>query len=348
MELYKRPNSSFWWYVFTINGKKHRASTKRPFTDTAGAKRVMALAYEEKMDRKQFGTKPEVSMADAFDRCLKQVKDNHSTHRSYELCKRKFLGLTGFNHAGVWSAPSDMKLSDLTNEMIEDFQTERLAEGLAHNTVNNEMRVLKRVWNANRKRFSSDPDLTFPMLKGFEKTRFLSVEEEAECLAMLRENDADNWQRAHDLFLYLIDTGVRLSEALEASWSDINMSQHSVEVYRIKTGNLSLVPISDRVSEMLKRRGNHVTPFASMDNPVKILRKVIACVCNGNARTNKQRGKATIHSLRDTYASRLVAGGITLYEVSKLLGHSSMTMTRKYAHIEPQLVSDKARRVMNG
>ena len=55
-----------------------------------------------------------------------------------------------------------------------------------------------------------------------------------------------------------------------------------------------------------------------------------------------------IHSLRDTYASRLAQRGMSLHKVSKLLGHSSMMMTRKYAHIEPADVVEEARRMLNG
>jgi site-specific recombinase XerD len=59
-------------------------------------------------------------------------------------------------------------------------------------------------------------------------------------------------------------------------------------------------------------------------------------------------GKITIHTLRHTFASRLVQAGVSLAKVSKLLGHSSVTTTEIYAHLAPNEVSEKATTVLNG
>ena len=62
----------------------------------------------------------------------------------------------------------------------------------------------------------------------------------------------------------------------------------------------------------------------------------------------KRYGKFTPHSLRQTFASRLVQGGMSLYGVSKLLGHSSETMTKRYAFLAPSMVDDQAAAILNG
>jgi site-specific recombinase XerD len=46
--------------------------------------------------------------------------------------------------------------------------------------------------------------------------------------------------------------------------------------------------------------------------------------------------KVVFHTLRHTYASILVQDGLSLYQVSKLLGHSTITITERYAHLDPQ------------
>ena len=52
--------------------------------------------------------------------------------------------------------------------------------------------------------------------------------------------------------------------------------------------------------------------------------------------------KVTMHTLRHSYASKLGKNGISLYEVSVLLGHSDSKMTQRYAHLAPNDASRKA------
>ena len=53
------------------------------------------------------------------------------------------------------------------------------------------------------------------------------------------------------------------------------------------------------------------------------------------------------HDLRHTFASRLVQGGLPLYEVMHLTGHKSLTMVQRYAHLAPDF-QDGAMRVLDG
>jgi site-specific recombinase XerD len=47
----------------------------------------------------------------------------------------------------------------------------------------------------------------------------------------------------------------------------------------------------------------------------------------------------TLHTLRHTYASRLVLRGVSLYQMQKLLGHFSPFMTQRYAHLAPDALA---------
>jgi len=69
---------------------------------------------------------------------------------------------------------------------------------------------------------------------------------------------------------------------------------------------------------------------------------------NDNKQLVKQKGKFTLHSLRDSYASNLVKSGkVELYDLQKILGHTTPTMTQKYAHLKPNEASKKAKAVLD-
>ena len=52
-----------------------------------------------------------------------------------------------------------------------------------------------------------------------------------------------------------------------------------------------------------------------------------------------------LHDLRHTAASHIVMGGVSLYEVSKVLGHSSVTMTKRYSHLADERLAENLERL---
>ncbi len=55
-----------------------------------------------------------------------------------------------------------------------------------------------------------------------------------------------------------------------------------------------------------------------------------------------------IHDLRHTFASRLVSRGVPIFDVSKLLGHKSITMTMRYAHLAPEAFESAIEKLERG
>lgn len=341
MKIYKPRTSKFWHYDFTVNRKRYRGSTKQ--TSKADAQEYVNARYN-RLNQEHItllsGTRKPISLAAAFDRVIEV-----DTDRSYELAKRKFMG--GRNFEKVWHLPKDIFAHELTDEHILDFKRSRKAEGLTNNSINVELRVLKRVLNLTKRLYLVNDTLELKELPGFTKTRYLNEREELQVLSLLKGRQSASSDKAHDLFVFLIDTGVRLSEALNARWDDIDFDRRTFEVYRLKTKTLSMVPLTARTTNMLRSRLEDDQPFAKMSRAIRQLRLAMDAVCNKDARVNEQRGKATPHSLRDTYASRLVKKGMSLHQLGKLLGHTTTQMSNKYGHLEHADVVNLAREILD-
>lgn len=305
--------------------------------------------YSRVLNAVQHGEKPEITIHDAFQATVNSVQG--ATRESYQNSMNKLLGLRE-RFQGLWSIDGSRYLSSLTDDDLEDHLQARSDEGFAQNSTNIEVRFIKRAWNLHRKRFRVNHDLTFTLPKGFVKCRSLTDAEEerviAHCLAKQEQyEDAVAWAKAHDLFIYLIDTGTRLMEAVRIEWPDISMDDRLIDNWNHKTGKAVLIPISDRLHSVLLRLHNQPQPFVQMDRAIKNLRKAITECCPSSPRVLAEKGKATIHSCRDTYATRLLNQGMALEEVSHLLGHASVVQTQKYAKFAKKDVAERARRVLN-
>lgn len=157
------------------------------------------------------------------------------------------------------------------------------------------------------------------------RVRFLTADEEAVMFSTIGLHN-----RHHELLCrFLVDTGARVGEALALKWNDIN---GNVATFWItKSGKSRSVPLTHRAAEALERArafgGNG--PFSPISYP--------NFKYNWN-RARKQNGFTedpymVPHILRHTCASRLVQAGIDLRRVQTFLGHQTIQMTLRYAHL---------------
>lgn len=336
MKLYKRNGSSFWWYSFTVDGKQFRGSTKRLSNDKKGAKAVMQKAYQEALDRLQFGDLPEISLENCFEQALVGLYKEQS-RRIYRA---------SYNILYEYVPSPGMNASDFTQDMLEDFLDFRRQQGRKENTLKGDIRAIRRAFNKLEHRYNC-PKLKYPSIKGFTKTRHLSEREEPIIFDVLAKNETITGRKAEALCMVLLDTGLRLMEAVNLEWECVDLTRREIEVYRTKTDTVSLVPISQRVHDLFQSLLSQDQPFQNMEWAIKVLREVIRTHCNKSERVVATRGRATVHSLRDTYASRMVQRGLSIQQVSILLGHSNISQTIKYAQLETVDVVAQARMALD-
>lgn len=133
--------------------------------------------------------------------------------------------------------------------------------------------------------------------------------------------------------------GLRRGEIAALKWADVDFTNNQLYIAPNKTEKHRYVPISADLRKALlatpKKKGPYVV---NVGDEKKRNSKDFLTAYYSKA-TAQLPFKCGLHKLRHTFASHLVQNGVDLYRVSKLLGHSSVTMTEIYAHLVPQDLS---------
>ena len=142
----------------------------------------------------------------------------------------------------------------------------------------------------------------------------------------------------------LMLTGCRKSEILTLRWEDVALDAHELRLRDAKTGArvVSLSPAAVRVLEGLPRRPGDpwVIPGKKPGTHMRTLNDAWQRI---RARAGLE--DVRIHDLRHSYASRALALGESLPMIGKLLGHSQIETTARYAHLARDSIHDSAARV---
>ncbi|MCK9210317.1 MAG: site-specific integrase [Ignavibacteriaceae bacterium] len=136
-------------------------------------------------------------------------------------------------------------------------------------------------------------------------------------------------------------TGCRLSEVVNLQYSDINFTSKLVTVgsnsFVTKTREQRIIPICDELFSILtelynNRKSNYDNVFVKGDG-FKYSPDYVSKEFKKAVRASRMSDEIHFHSLRHSFASNLVQRNVSIYTVQKLLGHSSVTTTEIYAHL---------------
>ena len=140
----------------------------------------------------------------------------------------------------------------------------------------------------------------------------------------------------------LLLTGCRCSEIQKLQWSEVGSD--SLELGDSKTGprRVFLNGTAQRIIEGQPRTGSPYV-FPSPSDPSRPVAGWIRLW--GTVRKRCEFEDVRCHGLRHTFASQAVLNGIFVPVVAKLLGHSTVSMTLRYAHVADHEVAAAADRI---
>lgn len=146
----------------------------------------------------------------------------------------------------------------------------------------------------------------------------------------------------HDIALLSLYAGLRAGEIFKLTWEHVSWSTDRLFIADPKNGDGRFEPMHDLVKAMLQRRyktDNTGYVFKSRNGgQIKEVSDTFERAIEKlgfNKGITDDRQKLVFHSLRHTYASWLVMNGVDLYTTQKLMGHKSIQMTQRYAHLAP-------------
>lgn len=221
----------------------------------------------------------------------------------------------------------DTPVSAITTAEVDRYVSALVTDRKSGATINRRLSGLSKLLRYAMRMGHLDrlPDLRRQQ-ESQGRLRWITRDEEARILSTLHL-----WGR-HDvvnLVIFLVDTGARLGEALNLSWDAVG--PRSVTFWDTKNGRPRTVPLTSRVQRTLKwmRESDPTNP------PFGALTRVGLRQAWDRLRQHLGLHDVVLHTLRHTCASRLVQAGMDLRRTQEWLGHRTLSMTTRYAHLAP-------------
>jgi len=269
-------------------------------------------------------------LSDVIDECLKatrNIKRSWKDDQRYgEAWKARFKGRT----------VDEIKPAELDRVRVQRLEgvSDENPRRVTPATVNREFAFLRRVFNIALRdgKAESNPVAKLKALREPSgRVRYLTDEEEQRLIKALPDDESRNRVQV------LLHTGFRRGELLGLRWRDVDFKAGILTFPKSKNGETRHVPMTSAVRMILLKRpralDGSVLIFPNSEGHLD-LRWATKTVPVALRAANVQGFR--FHDLRHTFASRLAMEGVELMTIRELLGHKSMAMTLRYAHLSPE------------
>ena len=169
--------------------------------------------------------------------------------------KRSWKTDLGFHRLRLKAEFGDLRLNQITRQHIQTFHTRMSDEGLAAATSNHYLKLLKHSLNLaiDWDMLETNPASRIPLFHEDNQVENLLSDEQLERLMMVLKTDEN--RNVCLIAIFLLSTGVRLNEALQAKWSHVDQKNR---VWRIPAANskskrIRAVPLNDSALDVLNQ-----------------------------------------------------------------------------------------------
>lgn len=175
------------------------------------------------------------------------------------------------------------------------------------------------------------------------RIRFLSDEERERLVAACEESSS---AYLYPIVIIALSTGMRLGEIRNLRWSDVDLERGWITLHQTKNGERRGVPLAGRALHALTEhagknddRSGFVFPGGRDHRPVDPRKAWNAALVKAKIENFR------FHDLRHSAASYLAMNGASPSEIAAVLGHKTLQMVKRYAHVSDDHKADVVRRM---
>ncbi len=275
-------------------------------------------------------------------------RHSEETAKTYRLCAEIFLN---------WCASSKIKLSNVSVQNLIYYFAWRKASGCTPITLSKELSALRSlgeyfvrnsIWTENLALLLERPKASRNLPK------VLSVSQVDTILSSIDDSTPVGIRDAA-LFELIYSCGLRISEACSLLVQNLHLNENIILV-RGKGDKERIVPFGEEAKVKLLRYINEARPILTKN------RIVAQLFVNYKGEPISRKGvwkkfkeieaiagiDAKVHTLRHSFATHLLAGGADLRSVQELLGHSDLSTTQIYTHVEDKQLENQHKKYFPG
>jgi len=314
MGIFKR--GKIWYIDFYVEGRRMREAVgpSRKMAESVLAKRKVQVTEKRYLEIQR---RPNVTFEECGVQYMEYAKSNKRSwrrdERSIRILSRWFLG---------------KRLFEITPLDLEKFKTAR-SKQVSPASVNRELACLKHMFTKAIE-WNMAVDNPVKKVKMFRenagRVRYLSKAEAQRLLDECAEH-------LRPIVIVALYTGMRLGEILNLKWEDVDFDLKTIYIHTAKSGYGRDIPMAEPVFFALKRMPRKAEYVFCRDDGTRMI-DIRTAFNNAVKRAEIEDFK--FHDLRHTFASHLVMNGTDLMTVKELLGHRTINMTLRYAHLSPE------------
>lgn len=304
------------------------------------------------LDSRSDGTLDRIPKITLFEFCTEWITVYQSRVRPATLSLTKHL-LNAF----ILPTLGDCKMTHIKTADVTSLMAQLLQTGRSARYSNMVLQLIRKIFNDA----ISDWEYVVPnpaaKVKPFKeepkKLEFWDADEIAKFLQSVKEKEP----RHLPLFVFLMNTGCRIGEALSLHWSDVDLEQRIVCLRRTvdrishkvqdttKGGKLRYVGLNEACVEALLP----LRPAKKNPDTLVFPNKVGGLIFHSDFQRrvfdpvikNAAIRKIRVHDLRHTFAAHFVMNGGSIYDLKQILGHREIEMTERYAHLAPDYLKGR-------